>query len=210
NDVGIKLRIRDHGVNLPPRYEHSEGHLQANYHNLLPPDPSYHQPQAAPPPNYALTGGSNHQQSHNHLGPSYHQLPATQPPPPPPYHIGFVPSSSTDNIPPSYINMPPRSGARPGPGVGQGFAMGLGAGAFAAGAAIFGDDFMSGNRYRFQTGSWDPPVPPNRFHPKPEPVPYPVPATNNPIRCNRFRFDLFKVKTLRALFLLSVSSHQRA
>ncbi|KAD2392854.1 hypothetical protein R6Q59_012587 [Mikania micrantha] len=157
NDVGIKLRIRDHGVNLPPRYEHSEGHLQANYHNLLPPGPSYHQPQAAPPPNYALTGGSNHQQSHNHLGPSYHQLPATQQPPQP-YHFGFVPSSSTDNLPPSYINMPPRSGARPGPGAGQGFAMGLGAGAFAAGAAIFGDDFMSG--FDLPTGvtiSTDPP-----------------------------------------------------
>ncbi|XP_076891353.1 uncharacterized protein LOC143542706 [Bidens hawaiensis] len=136
NDVGIKLRIRDHGVNLPPRINHSENHFHANYPTPLPPGPSYHQPRAAPPTNYGLTCGSNHQQSHNPLGP-YHQ-PLTQPPPPPPYNSGYMPSSSIGNLPPSYINMPPVSGARPG------FAMGLGAGALAAGAAIFGDDFISG------------------------------------------------------------------
>ncbi|KAI3712623.1 hypothetical protein L1987_71183 [Smallanthus sonchifolius] len=40
--------------------------------------------------------------------------------------------------------MPPLSGPRPGPGARPGFAMGLGAGALAAGATIFGDDFISG------------------------------------------------------------------
>ncbi|KAI3815927.1 hypothetical protein L1987_15611 [Smallanthus sonchifolius] len=155
NDVGIKLRIRDHGVNLPPRTDHSENYLQPNYPTPLPPGPSYHQPQTAPPPNYALTGGSNHQPSHNPLGPSYHQLP-TQPPPP--YNFSYMPSSSINNLPPSYINMPPLSGPRPGPGARPGFAMGLGAGALAAGAAIFGDDFISG--FDLPTGftvSTDPP-----------------------------------------------------
>ncbi|KAI3712622.1 hypothetical protein L1987_71182 [Smallanthus sonchifolius] len=60
NDVGIKLRIRDHGMNLPPRTDHSENHLQPNCPTPLPPGPSYNQPQTAPPPNYALTGGYNH------------------------------------------------------------------------------------------------------------------------------------------------------
>ncbi|KAK6155985.1 hypothetical protein DH2020_010233 [Rehmannia glutinosa] len=42
-----------------------------------------------------------------------------------------------------YINMP-SSVAPPGRGGGPSFGMGVGAGAFAAGAVIFGDDFMSG------------------------------------------------------------------
>ncbi|KAJ0657528.1 putative C2 domain-containing protein [Helianthus annuus] len=158
NDVGIKLRIRDHGVNLPPRAAHSVYHLQENYSTPLPPGPSYHQPRAAPPPTYALTGGSNHQPPHNPLGPSYHQPPHTLGPsyhqPPPPYNFGYLPSSSKDNLAPSYINMPPPSGA----GARPGFAMGLGAGALAAGAAIFGDDFISG--FDLPTGftvSTDPP-----------------------------------------------------
>ncbi|KAK9059697.1 hypothetical protein SSX86_020401 [Deinandra increscens subsp. villosa] len=140
NDAGIKLRIRDHGVNLPPRMNHSENHLQTSYPTQMPPaGPSYHQPYgyAAPPPNYALTGGTNHQPSHNiPLGPSYHQ-------PPPPSNFGYVPASSMGHLPPSYMNMP---GGRPGPGPGPGpgFGVGLGAGALAAGAAIFGDDFISG------------------------------------------------------------------
>lgn len=54
--------------------------------------------------------------------------------------------------------MPSSSGARPGPRVGPGFGMGLGAGALAAGAVIFGDDFVSG--FDLPTGftiSTDPP-----------------------------------------------------
>ncbi|KDP21615.1 hypothetical protein JCGZ_03286 [Jatropha curcas] len=72
-------------------------------------------------------------------GPSYHP-PRTPPPPPPPSNVGYIPTflPNTD-----YINMPSsaaasRMGARPG------VAMGLGAGAVAAGAVIFGDDFLSG------------------------------------------------------------------
>lgn len=69
-------------------------------------------------------------------GPSY-PPPRAPPPPPPPSHAGYVPSflPNTD-----YMNMPSSSGRPPRPAL----TMGLGAGALAAGAVIFGDDFMSG------------------------------------------------------------------
>ncbi|CAI9091928.1 OLC1v1027049C1 [Oldenlandia corymbosa var. corymbosa] len=81
-------------------------------------------------------------------GPSYataagtsYQPPRTRPPPPPPSNVGFMPTflPRTDNVLPSYINVPSS-----GPMARPGFGMGLGAGALAAGAVIFGDDFMSG------------------------------------------------------------------
>ena len=56
----------------------------------------------------------------------------------------------------NYINMPSSSSS--GPRARPGFAMGLGAGALAAGAVIFGDDFVSG--FDLPTGftiSTDPP-----------------------------------------------------
>ncbi|KAK9013978.1 hypothetical protein V6N11_005153 [Hibiscus sabdariffa] len=63
----------------------------------------------------------------------------TPPPPPPPSNVGYIPTflPRTD----TYINMPSSVSA---PGAGPGFAMGVGAGALAAGAVLFGDDFMSG------------------------------------------------------------------
>ncbi|XP_071686261.1 uncharacterized protein [Rutidosis leptorrhynchoides] len=147
DDVGIKLRIRDPGVNLPSQIGHSENRLQTNYPNPLSPGPSYNQPRAAITSNFSLTGGSNYQPPPM-VGPSYHH----QPPPPVvgpsyhqqaplPYNVGYMPTSSIDNFRPNYINMP---GTRPEARAGPGFAMGLGAGALAAGAAIFGDDFVSG------------------------------------------------------------------
>nr|XP_043607900.1 protein SRC2 homolog [Erigeron canadensis] len=139
DDVGIKLKIRDHDMNLPQRIHYSENHLQTNYTTPLPPGSSYHQPRAPPPLNYPSAGGFNHQPQHApSLGPNYHQ------PPPLPYNSGYMPPSSVYNLAPSYVNMPSSSGARGGPRSGPGFAMGLGAGALAAGAAIFGDDFISG------------------------------------------------------------------
>ncbi|CAA2971410.1 Hypothetical predicted protein [Olea europaea subsp. europaea] len=85
------------------------------------------------PPNYPPVGGPSYQ-------------PPRTPPLPPPSNVGYVPTflPRTSNLPPSYVNMP--SSTRP-PGTGRGgpgFAMGVGAGALAAGAMIFGDDFMSG------------------------------------------------------------------
>ncbi|PON71114.1 C2 domain containing protein [Parasponia andersonii] len=78
-------------------------------------------------------------------GPSY-QPPRTPPPPPPPSNVGYIPTflPRPDRLPETYINMPSSSGAPPGRVGGPGFAMGMGAGALAAGAVIFGDDFMSG------------------------------------------------------------------
>lgn len=111
-----------------------------NYSN---PSPNY--PLANPtnysnaPPNYPLANGTG----------SY-QLPRTPPPPPPPSNVGFIPTfiPRTDHLNgTTNLNMPSSSSSTGAPmrnGVPAGFGMGLGAGAMAAGAVIFGDDFMSG------------------------------------------------------------------
>ncbi|KAL5711561.1 hypothetical protein ACHQM5_021998 [Ranunculus cassubicifolius] len=76
-------------------------------------------------------------------GASY-QPPRTPPPPPPPSHVGYIPTffPSAGQLPGTYVNIPSSStgGGRAG---GQNFGMGMGAGALAAGAVLFGDDFMS-------------------------------------------------------------------
>lgn len=84
------------------------------------------------------------------LGEPSYRPPRTPPPPPPPSNIGYIPTllPRTDHYlsGTTYLNIPSSSAAAPpgrgGPG--PGFAMGVGAGALAAGAVIFGDDFMSG------------------------------------------------------------------
>ncbi|XP_027333701.1 uncharacterized protein LOC113848411 [Abrus precatorius] len=81
-------------------------------------------------------------------GPSY-QPPRRSPPPPPPHsNIGYVPTydPSSNGSVPSYFNMPSSSssGAAPRQRGPSGFAIGAGAGALAAGAVMFGDNFMSG------------------------------------------------------------------
>nr|XP_010922806.1 protein SRC2 [Elaeis guineensis]XP_010922807.1 protein SRC2 [Elaeis guineensis] len=75
-------------------------------------------------------------------GTGYHR-PPTPPPPPPPSNTGFLPPlfPGTSHMPENYVNVPPSGPA--GRSSGPGFGMGLGAGALAAGAVIFGDDFMS-------------------------------------------------------------------
>ncbi|KAL5991394.1 hypothetical protein ACLOJK_012302 [Asimina triloba] len=80
-------------------------------------------------------------------GPSY-QRPRTPPPPPPPppANVGFLPTfiPGAGQLPESrYMNVTSSNAAAGRPG----FGMGLGAGALAAGAVIFGDDFMSGFDY---------------------------------------------------------------
>ncbi|XP_024991999.1 actin cytoskeleton-regulatory complex protein pan1 [Cynara cardunculus var. scolymus] len=160
DDVGIKLRIRNHeGIHRPSPIGNSENHLQTDYysagggqnypssggpgyqppHTPSPAGSSYHHPRTQPPLTYPCAGGSNHQ--------------PPPPPPPPPYNVGYMPSSSMDN----YMNMPSSSSSSR-PGARPGLAMGLGAGALAAGAVIFGDDFVSG--FDVPTGftiSTDPP-----------------------------------------------------
>ncbi|KAL2664830.1 hypothetical protein GLYMA_02G220300v4 [Glycine max] len=86
-------------------------------------------------------------------GPSY-QPPRTitppPPPPPPPSNVNYAPNffPSSGGMAPSYFNMPSSSssssGAGPRPRGPPGFAIGAGAGALAAGAVMFGDNFMSG------------------------------------------------------------------
>ncbi|KAJ6806453.1 uncharacterized protein M6B38_174580 [Iris pallida] len=71
--------------------------------------------------------------------------PATPPPPPPPSHTGLLPSpflgTTVHRLPEACISL---SGARPSRDTGDpDIASGLGAGALAAGAVIFGDDFLS-------------------------------------------------------------------
>ncbi|XP_043707959.1 uncharacterized protein LOC122657342 isoform X2 [Telopea speciosissima] len=88
------------------------------------------------------------------VGPSY-RPPRTPPPPPPPSHVGYLPTflPRTDPLPENnYLNLP-SSGPCPSRTGRPNFAMGAGAGALAAGAVIFGDDFMSG--FDFPTGLQD-------------------------------------------------------
>lgn len=96
------------------------------------------------PTNYSTTPPLGRPRYPSAGAPSY-PLPRAPPPPPPPSsNVGYVPTflPRTDRLSETYINMP--SGAAHGRGAGPGFGMGLGAGALAAGAVIFGDDFMSG------------------------------------------------------------------
>lgn len=106
----------------------------------------YNHPVACPP-NHSnlLQGGPSYS-----AGGNYYQPPRTPPPPPPPSNVGYIPMflPRTEN----YVNMP-SSGTAPGRGPGPGFGMGVGAGALAAGAIIFGDDFLSG--FDFPGGSQD-------------------------------------------------------
>ncbi|KAI3735070.1 hypothetical protein L6452_14557 [Arctium lappa] len=144
DEVGIKLRIRNDGINLPSAIGNSENHQQStDYYS------------GGGGPKYPSSGGPGYQPPHTlspaGTGPSYHHHPQTQPPlsypyaggsnhQPHPYNVGYMPSSSTDN----YMNMPSSSSSSAGARARPGFAMGLGAGALAAGAVIFGDDFVSG------------------------------------------------------------------
>ncbi|KAI3470989.1 hypothetical protein Pfo_027652 [Paulownia fortunei] len=142
-----EFNLRDHNGVSNMASEH--GSLQSHKPSLsltTPHQPADNQPLAIPPhnshqpslggPNYPTAGG----------GPSY-QPPRTPtpPPPPPPSNVGYTPTflPRTHNLPPNYRNTPP-SIASTGLRVGPGFETGVGAGALAAGAMIFGDDFMSG------------------------------------------------------------------
>ncbi|KAK3003743.1 hypothetical protein RJ639_018313 [Escallonia herrerae] len=109
---------------------------------------SYQPPRSTPPPpgpSYSSAGGPSN------------QPPRTPPPPLPPSNVGYIPTflPRTENMPASYINMPSSGASHAGPrhNGGPGFAMGMGAGALAAGAVIFGDDFMSG--FDFPVGLQD-------------------------------------------------------
>ncbi|KAL6131742.1 hypothetical protein ACLB2K_070116 [Fragaria x ananassa] len=137
----------------PQKRPEHQFQMHSPYTNAIPPTTNYSKPSAYGP-SYTPASGTSYppatEQSYPPAsGPSY-QPSRTPPPPPPPSNVGYIPTflPRTDQMPESYINMPSSSGApHPGRGTragGPGFAMGMGAGALAAGAVIFGDDFMSG------------------------------------------------------------------
>ncbi|XP_054798274.1 uncharacterized protein LOC129303179 [Prosopis cineraria] len=75
-------------------------------------------------------------------GPSYYAPAGPSYQPPPPSQVGYNPTMFPGT---EFINMPSSSGAGPAAqrgGVPAGFAIGAGAGALAAGAVMFGGDFM--------------------------------------------------------------------
>lgn len=165
---GFKLHDRRNGNNMANPYEPAQAYppklplapssqqAENDSHENLPymhpmPFPTNYSSSSAAGPSYQSSAGPSYQPQITPrppppAGPSY-QPPRTPPPPPPPSNVGYISTFNprTHNLPPSYINMP-SSGAVPGhngrPGLGLG--LGLGAGALAAGAVIFGDDFMSG------------------------------------------------------------------
>ncbi|XP_057778480.1 uncharacterized protein LOC130997236 isoform X1 [Salvia miltiorrhiza] len=142
-DEGFNLDNLDGGIKdvslQPSKHDLALPKSQQTYHMPIPPHhppaPSY-QPQPPPPSNMGYLS--------NFLPPNYsHHPPAASqsrppPPPPAPSNVGYIPNFSPMTS--SYVNMPTVAAAR---GVGPGFGMGVGAGALAAGAVIFGDDFMS-------------------------------------------------------------------
>lgn len=109
-----------HSVSYPTNYSN----LSVSGQSYPPPaGPSYRPAQTPPPPPPSRT---------------------PPPPPPPPSNVGYIPTllPRTNNLSSTYVDMP--SSGPPGRGVRPGFGMGVGAGALAAGAVLFGDDFMSG------------------------------------------------------------------
>ena len=145
----------DHVQTNVPDY-HSVPFTTTNYYNPYEGEASYHEMGEANyhemgEPSYHETGETSYQEVgeasyHEAAGPSY-LLPRTitPPPPAPPSNVGYIPTFLPKNngLSPSYTDMSTTRVA-PGQRVSAGGAMGLGAGALAAGAVIFGDDFMSG------------------------------------------------------------------
>lgn len=147
---GFKLADNSSGFNLTNGYKPASAYLQPQ--SLTPSQMLESQPQtnhqyAHPvpyPTNYSHppVAGPSYTQA---AGPSYQPSRTPPPPPPPPANVGYIPTflPRTNNMPPSYLNMP-QTGTSAARNARPGFGMGVGAGALAAGAMIFGDDFMSG------------------------------------------------------------------
>lgn len=143
------FRITDHGNNIT--LATGDGPAQATQLPLIPHYRPENQLQSKPPYSHLTSFPSNNSNpsgggtSYTPAGGPSYNSPRTPPPPPPPSNVGYMPTflPTTDRLSETYINMRP-SGAAPGRGRVPGFGVGVGAGALAAGAVIFGDDFMSG------------------------------------------------------------------
>ncbi|MQL79806.1 hypothetical protein Taro_012258 [Colocasia esculenta] len=174
---GISLAIDDGPVVAYPSHARRQPGGAGDYRNYSTPSYPYLQgPQGylsqpeAPPPGYP------HNQRMPMISyPHTYQTPApaagngsppppgagpprqgTPPPPPPPSNTGFIPSlfPGMGRLPESYVNVPSSTG-RTARGVAPGFGAGLGAGALAAGAVIFGDDFMAASEFPAGFGGGD-------------------------------------------------------
>ncbi|XP_050210025.1 uncharacterized protein LOC126660514 [Mercurialis annua] len=143
------LALMDHGNDIASSSGSGGGAGQAAYPSDLPLAPprgpqnqfsdyAHVNPMPYPPkhPNQS-TGGFGPPAA----GGTSYNPPRTPPPPPPPSNVGYVPTFLPNS---DYINMPSSLAAPRRGGMTPSSAMGVGAGALAAGAVIFGDDFMSG------------------------------------------------------------------
>ncbi|XP_057980141.1 uncharacterized protein LOC131165967 [Malania oleifera] len=157
NDEGFKLMDCDHGITSGIEYGGAQTYRQPlplgghTPQTTLP----YMYPVQLPVPdggNCSINASAGRPSYPSDGGTSNIHPPQTQtpppPPPPPPSNIGYIPTflPGTNNLPnrDSYVNMPSSSSRVAGASGRPGFGMGVGAGALAAGAVIFGDDFMSG------------------------------------------------------------------
>ncbi|PHT86915.1 hypothetical protein T459_09021 [Capsicum annuum] len=141
-DEGFKLADNSSGFNLALANGCKLASAYPQPQSLTPSQMPENQPQPYRQHAHPEPYPTNYSDPHA-VGPSY-QPPHT-PPPPPPANVGYIPTflPRTDNMPPSYLNMP-QPGTSAARNAKLGFGMGVGAGALAAGAMIFGDDFMSG------------------------------------------------------------------
>lgn len=151
-----------HGTNFSANEEgfqlmdHSTGRTTLANENELPqPHPPQRpetHPQTISPYTHPIPFPSNYSNlsiggpSYPPAGPPGYNPPRTPPPPPPPSNVGYIPTflPRSDHVPSTYYNMPSSAAPPRGQNNGPGFGVGMGAGALAAGAVIFGDDFMSG------------------------------------------------------------------
>ncbi|XP_058753152.1 uncharacterized protein LOC131626334 [Vicia villosa] len=117
-------------TNVPDSY--SVPFATTNYSEQCEGEPSYHR---AAGPSYHTAAA----------GPSYQPHRTRTPPPSPPYNVGYIPTylSRNDGLHPSFTDIP-QSMEEPGQTVPPGVVLEISAEALAAGAAIFGDDFLSG------------------------------------------------------------------
>ncbi|OVA17672.1 C2 calcium-dependent membrane targeting [Macleaya cordata] len=133
-----------------PHHHQPSGHSHSQQRPAAP--PHWKQPHSTHPVAHSMMSNNpNLQPSSVQQGtPSSYRPPP--PPPPPPSHVGFLPTflPRTDHYSGTYMNNARAGGGTApaghsgGAGNNNGLGMGMSVGALAAGAVLFGDDFMSG------------------------------------------------------------------
>ncbi|CAI8598673.1 unnamed protein product [Vicia faba] len=136
-------------IHQPENYEHTNVFVPdsysvpfaaTNYSDQYEGEPSYH---TAAGPSYHSAAGPSYCTAA--AGPSYQPHRTRTPPPSPPSNIGYIPTflSRNDGLHTSFTDIP-QFMEEPGQTVPPGAVLEISAEALAAGAAIFGDDFLSG------------------------------------------------------------------